>query len=522
MHLLVSESRFGVFPIGESEVLFCQTLIKDFETLADSMWISTKYVGSKTMEEKEHRLFVFFHHEGQFLVPGSMNSVQLRDSREVKQIALQISGTEMINDKTLVCNPAKDIYDTCLHNYWMENLDNCTLPFYDANITSTRTCSTFEDGSKAMQMISNMEEHCLPPCVQFEANIVENPVLFTVSKNISRYLQENYQLLIGAHFGFKDEVFNQGYFINLPKYIPYRKSSQNYDAISYVAEFAGWAGLFLGLSLSGCLLVILRYLQSLKPFNQLLRMCIKGIMFLVYILCLAYLTYLTVTLVSKLMENRLATSISLEKSKVDFDLTVCTTQIIREKVKIIRDGANTWEFRPFIRESYTNWNNLTSMVSKVTIFTGEGEENIEPKLLEASSKVNLPLTIGTMDFCHTIDLSSFNEIEKINLYVTSEVKIFLHYSGQFLYSWYNWKNVFTSVTKDSYSREGSYGYNLNGLDIILKLEKIAFSIEDPKNNFDECFLNNVLVNEELNDDYKNIIKSSKVDNFSGKETQKNI
>ena len=297
MHLIISESRFGVFPIGESEVLFCQTLIQDFEILTDSLWISTKYLGTTELEEKEHRVFLFFHHEGQFLVPGSMNSLQLRDSNEVKHLSVQISGMEIISDEAHVCDLTKDVYDTCLHKQRMEASDNCTLPFFDANITST--CSTFEDGSKAMQMISNMEEHCLPPCVQFKASIVENPVLFTVSKNNSRYLQYNYQLLIGAHFGFKDEVFNKGYFIHLPKYISYRKSSHNYDAISYVAEFAGWAGLFLGLSLSGCLLAILRYLQSFNPFHSVLQMLIKGIMILVYILCVTYLAYLTVTLVSK-------------------------------------------------------------------------------------------------------------------------------------------------------------------------------------------------------------------------------
>ena len=265
--------------------------------MTDSLWVATKYLGTTELEEKEHRVFLFFHHEGQFLVPGSMNSFQLRDSNEVKHLSVQISGMEIISDEAHVCDLAKDVYDTCLHKQRMEASDNCTLPFFDANMTLT--CGTFQEGAMAMEMISNLAEDCLLPCVQFETKIVENPVLYAVSNNYS--YDTSYLNQIGAHATIQDGVqkFNRGYFMILPKYISYRKSSQNYDAISYVAEFAGWAGLFPGLSLSGCLLAILRYLQSFNPFHSVLQMLIKGIMILVYILCVTYLAYLTVTLVSK-------------------------------------------------------------------------------------------------------------------------------------------------------------------------------------------------------------------------------
>ena len=483
--------------------------------MTDSLWVATKYLGTTELEEKEHRVFLFFHHDGQFLVPGSMNSLQLRYRRELKQLFVQISGTEIISDETQFCDSARDLYDTCLHNKRIEASKNCTLPFFDANLTLT--CGTFQEGAMAMEMISNLAEDCLLPCVQFETKIVENPILYAVSNNYS--YDTSYPNLIGAHATIKDGgyEFNLGYFIHLPKYISYRKSSHNYDAISYVAEFAGWAGLFLGLSLSGCLFVILDYLQSFKPLDLSLRMFIKGIMFLVYILCMTYLAYLTVTLVSKLMENRLATSISLEESEADFDLTICKTHIIRKQVDIVHNGVLNVEFRSLITESvYSEWNKLTSKISMMVITTEDGEvENIDPVTFENVSQVNLPLTNGTMDFCHTIDLSFFQEIEKIKLYVTSEVKVFLHYPGQFLYSWYNWKNMFTSVTKDSYIPIHS-GYRLYGLDITLKLEKTTFSIEESNVNFDDCFLQNLLEDKKLNNGYKQLIRSSQIDNLTGK------
>ena len=177
----------------------------------------------------------------------------------------------------------------------------------------------------------------------------------------------------------------------------------------------------------------------------------------------------------------------------------------------------SWEFRSLITETANSeWNRLTSKISMMVISTIDGEvENIDPVILENVTQVNLPLTNGTMDFCHTIDLSFVEEIEKIKMYVTSEVKVFLHYPGQFLYSWYNWKNVFTSVTKDSYIQMYS-GYRLYGLDITLKLEKTAFSFEESNVNFDDCFLQNILEDEKLNNGYKQFIRSSKIDNLTGK------
>ena len=453
----------------------------------------------------EDRTFIFFHHEGQFLVPGSINSFQLKDSREVKQLALQISGMEMLSDGTRTCDSANSAYDKCLFDYWIENSGKCSLPFFESN--KTNTCSTFKEGEMEMKNILSLEVKCLLPCVEFEMEILENPVLYADSQNKSL---PYYQSQIEAHLFRYMDTYN-GYLVHLPKYLTYRKSSHSYDGISYVAEFAGWAGIFLGISLSGSLLAILQYVQSFKPIESFLQKFIKGIMTLTYVLCMTYIAYLTVTLTLKLLENRLSTSISLEETKVDFAITICATHIIREN-----ESFNGTKYHSLITENlYTEWNKLSSKLSKISIFADGEEYALDPLQLGKASQVNLPLTIGTIDFCHTIDLSSANQIEKIFINVTSEVKIFLHYPGQFIYAWNNWKNVFTSNTKNSYvSSYDSDSAEIYGLDIALTLEKTEFSIEETYQKFDECFLQTLLVN--LNDGYKGLIKASKISNFSGK------
>lgn len=525
-------NRFGVFPLGQTEILFCQTLLKDFEILTESLWISPKRVISSAtfqtveMAEVESRLFLFVHQEGQFLVPGSMNSFQLRNSLEMKQLTVQISGTEIVKDDTHACNLASNVYDTCLQNLRKENSGNCSLPFLYTNISMTQTCHTYKEGQTEMKKMSNLINNCTHPCVQYETKIVENPVLYTVSKNSSYELVHN--KLIGAYQTRKPAknnktslIYYPGYYINLPKFIPYYKSSHKYDAISYIAEFGGWASLFLGVSLSGCLLVCLRHFQSLGQFNNSASLSFtKGIKFLIYLLCIAYISYLTLTLVSKLMENSLSASISLEESKVDFALTVCTTQLIREEVST-KDNDYVKEFSSLLTEAfYAKWKKLSSTVSNITISTTDGgEKRIDPRIIENVSQVNLPLTNGSMDFCHQLDISSFNGIENIQLMVTSEMKVFLHYPGQFLHSWKNWRNVFSVVTKDSYNEldyNGDNGYNLYGLDISFELEKTSFSIGESNLDYDECFLHNLLENDKLKDGYKQLIRSLEVDTFAGK------
>ena len=463
------------------------------------------------MTDIEDRTFIFFHHEGQVLVPGSINSAKLEVGREVKKLSVQISGMELISDQTRTCDLDKAVYDTCLLDYWIKNSDNCTLPFFYSN--QTTTCRTFKEGEMALKTMFQLGAECLQPCVQFEMKIVETPVLYTDSRNFSLIL---YQSQIGAHLSHTKLHAGDtldGYLVYLPKFISYRKSGHDYDGVSYVAEFAGWAGLFLGVSLSGGLFVILQHIQSLKPLDWLLQMCIKGIMFMIYILCMVFLAYLTVTLVSKLMDNCLSTSISLEETKVDFALTVCATHIIREA-----KNSDRHTYHSIITDIlYSKWNNLSSKISKISI-SANGVENVfDPEDLGRVSQINLPLTIGTVDFCHTINLSFFERIDKIIIYATSEVKIFLHYPGQFMYAWNNWKNVFTSVNKDSYQpMVYDNGYNLYGIDITVKLEKTLFSIKEPTFNFDECFLQNLLANEDLDDRFKEFIQSSERANFSGK------
>ena len=45
IHLKLILIRFGVFPLGDSEILFCHTLLGDFQTLNESVWVATKPSG---------------------------------------------------------------------------------------------------------------------------------------------------------------------------------------------------------------------------------------------------------------------------------------------------------------------------------------------------------------------------------------------------------------------------------------------------------------------------------------------
>ena len=432
-----------------------------------------------------NRLFLYVHHDGQFLLPGR-TSFKLEDSRPIKHLSVRITGTELIPDGTNVCNADIDVYDSCTYNEWNSINATCMLPFLRGNKT---TCSNYEEGTSAMKKISSHDTECSLPCIEFETSLRESSISI-LTADVDRYKED-----IGLNARYN------GYFIHLPNSLPYFKSSQTYDPTSYIAEFAGWASLFLGISFVGCLRVTL---HNVLPKNSFQKISVKRIMLLTHFFCIAVIIYITVILFSKLIDNRLSTSIHLKETNIDFDLTMCTTKTIRE--------LHNFGLKSTIKETHTNWRKVESKLAMLTIKTPDGVWdilNVTSKISARLTNINMPLTNGTIDFCHTVDLSGFNKIEKINLVVLSEIKFFLHYPGQFIYNWKNWINTISSVTKQSFHKPMLYGS-----DITFKVDKSAQDGMNLKIDFDKCFLKYILSNKKLNMGYKQLIQSTDAGNIS--------
>ena len=472
---------------------------------------ATKLLGFITLdvilpETVSHGVYLFIHHEGQFLVPG-VNSFKMIHSREVKQLNIQIDGSEILPDESLACTSYNTEYDRCIENYWFQNLKNCTPPFMDSHGRNNQSeiCLTYAEGQKAMQVLNSEQHKCVLPCTLFESKFLQNPIMFTLSRNSSFIPYYDKVLSANSLHRNNQTTFKVGYFIHLPKFITFQQSKNEYDVISYIAEMAGWAGLFLGCSLAGITTALMAYFKSKRNNISTVIKLQKGSIYIVRVLCLGYLAYLTVDRVKKLLENQLASTTTLENSKVDISLTLCTSQIMRmSQTVVVNNGNPITVYNSLLTHDFVSqWSNISELVSKILLFDGNGLSiDLEISDLNTSS-INLPLTNGTIDFCHTIDLSAFQKTTKIKMKLRTEVKILLHNPSQLLYNWKTWSNVFTSVNEVNFNDDQRH----YGINVLVKLEKSHLSLEEGEEiSFDDCFMKSLLNNEKLSDEYKKLIK----------------
>lgn len=327
--------------------------------------------------------------------------------------------------------------------------------------------------------------------------------------NKSRF--STYQVDVGGEI-FNVNYYTNGYYINLPKVITFRKVKHAYDAVSYIAEFGGWAGLFIGLSLASGILTLFKTIDKFPSLTFFSAANIKRIRNLINCACTLYLVYLVFSLTSKLLDYPTSTSITVEDTKLDFDLTFCTTKKIRVMNKTANEEVSFDSL--YTEEFYNYWNNITSKISNMEFISSEKSWYPLSQYPDLITSINLPLTNGTLDFCHTIHLAGFTELKKIEINAIAEIKLFIHYPGQLIYSWRHWKNTITTLGQ-KYFQPIKYSANIYayGLTIILSIDKIT-QVDVDDASYDQCSLNQLFESNTLSQGFKSMIKSQYVVNFS--------
>ena len=137
---------------------------------------------------------------------------------------------------------SNDLFDDCFEQSFARNMTNfCLLPFMTSNLTTNPPCLNQEEGEKALKNFQEYASRCPAPCVQDQIVITENSIeeLYEATHPAALISSANYVIKI-----------------KLPETTDIMTMKEYYSFESYVADFGGFSGLFLGFSFLGIMAAI--------------------------------------------------------------------------------------------------------------------------------------------------------------------------------------------------------------------------------------------------------------------------
>ena len=158
----------------------------------------------------------------------------------------------------------------------------------------------------------------------------------------------------------------------------------------------------------------------------------------------------------KYIHKPVANSISFVKTKSDFSLSVCSLPYYSYRYQ--KSIINPLYYRFFLESNYQlrnssfweKWRNVSTMIDSMTMDNGTDEID----LISADYANNkythiLPYNNVSLAICHTFELSQYSTIHRINLVYNSEIEIYVHKNGQFLYEWNRKKTKILPSSKEN-------------------------------------------------------------------------
>ena len=350
--------------------------------------------------------FVYVHNEGELLQKYLRNGlVPLTPQKINSNVNIDISIQSIFPSDIADCEETSNTYDKCLMSEIEEDLKNCTLPFLGyGNMESI--CRSFEDGLKALRIFNKEESKCKFPCYQINIDFQLNP-----SRPVISLMNPDINI-----------IKNPSYYFYLPSEIKVSKMSEDYDIITFIAEFGGWSGLFIGISLLTITSKLLMFLNlesrsSIKQFTRGIIVCLSCIV-------LGYVSYSSV---KKLLSHETSQDIILNTNYSGISLSVCNEESI---------FSYSSEFLGKTSSFWKNGSNMTTMIERIhftykdsSAFTLYSNESCNENC--ALSQVILNNIIdknGEVKFCQTIQIDN---VRNMKISALKEIFLYIHLNNQF-------------------------------------------------------------------------------------------
>ncbi len=190
------------------------------------------------------------------------------------------------------------------------NLDSlCYLPF-ETEVTNETICKTDKEGFETMKKLSKISNLCSQQCKIMDIEFVETPQSYAAI-----HINEDFRigLLQASKLRF-------GYYIHMPIIVKVVSQTSDYGFISYVAEFAGWTGIFVGLSL----VTIVHFIFSLVNMIAKTEFNSEPILIILNSLSLAIMICMLYSCISKFFKRPIGDEVDFEATEINFDMTICS------------------------------------------------------------------------------------------------------------------------------------------------------------------------------------------------------
>lgn len=373
-------------------------------------------------------------------------------------------------------------YDNCLISEIRNELDkHCTLPFLCSN--KTNVCRSFKDGIKALVIYNKETTMCKFPNYQIDVDFILNP-----SQPISSITNPNIKI-----------VENPGYYFRFPKEVKVSQTTQNYGFITYIAEFGGWSGLFIGISLLSITCQALTFLDS--ETNKFTSAIIKSTKTFIIIGSSLIVIYVACSSVIKLTSNETGQETKYQTKYSGLSLAICRQEeIFLNRTTFLGNNINFWK----------RGSNISNIIDYITFYYSNGSRKVLRNLKEwkdgdkfphSQVKIQNILQINNVLFCQTLNI---DDINYIRIYPLKEIFLYIFMNQQF-HSTIG-KTRITPLPENSISTKKKRLYIHETLTTInLIYNEYVKDISEP---YDICFLKHV-----INSKIENVLKPVSVNDI---------
>ena len=404
---------------------------------------------------------LYLHNEGEFMHRYSRNGYLPLPKKSFENIiSFSIAVKETLTSHEYQCEVKSNNYDKCFE---AESRANCSLPFQD-NQKNLSICKNFENGLNAFQSFNRMNSSCKYPCFELRIDYTTDP-----SKVIYSKMNPNVRV-----------AEEPGYSLQLPGRVKVFSMSEDYDAISLIAEFGGWSGLFVGVSLLMLITQVLGLCNS-KLYSNISRYT-ENFTILVSFCILCYVCY---TSASKFFMYNTSTDINLIKDYPNIGLSICTEENLFLNNTYLGGDRQFW----------LDGNNISTKLYRIFFFNESGNGFPDKFYTFADSENNLAKQVKLLNwiqddkvqFCQTFELKKNITYMKFTVY--KEVFLFLHLNQQFFNS--DGKTRLTVIpersVKETRGQSTHLQYTATDLNLILEESIDTDGVVD----FDACVLDNL-------------------------------
>ena len=362
---------------------------------------------------------MYIHKEAQFRSNLRNSLIEIPYVNYIMDTELDIQVNNLISTPHMECADENQKYDLCSEKLTSARLkkEQCHLPFMK-NAEVAELCKTRENMEESLKIFQSIHLDCPLPCSQVEINIGLNPVDWLY-------------ILMNPKFPVNTVI--PGYYIKMPRVVVVSGMQKSYSTISFIAEFGGWVGLFLGVSLLGAVEFLLNTYWSVNN-KRILNCIISGSLLCIKIACTACLCFILIECCKKMIIREKQIKVNIQKDLPNISLSLCSMENV---YKVPHLGANTiyvgnissfWENATRLSNIVDNLSFYFQTGDKITMYDSKQSGNSK----YITNSINIPKYGTFIENCHTLNLKNWNQIITMEVQAKKVLSIYVHITGQLL------------------------------------------------------------------------------------------